>query len=355
MPDNPKISIIVPAYNAEKTIIKCVDSLLNQTYKNLEIILVDDCSTDNTAAMCEELSEKDPRVFFSSTFKNSGPSKTRNIGIGMATGDWIAFVDSDDWIDQETYEVAIQYANRYNAECIVWSYTSEYGLVSKEKHIYDGDMVFTGQYSNMILIDTIGPVKNRLAHPELLHSIGVTWNKLFKAETIQKNGIVYYDLDEIGIEDLFFSVQYFMLISTATTVYIDRCFYHYVKTDSLSVSNKYKPTYIQRTKKVADSIEKLFGCRDDKLIYMKALKNRIALSLINIGLNEIAADDGMVRIISRLRKVLGDDSFNEAFRQLEIEYLPFKWKIFFLCARFKFAFGIYTLLKAMSILMKKKD
>lgn len=355
MSGNPKISIIVPAYNAEKTIVMCVDSLINQTYENLEIILVNDCSTDNTAAMCEELSRKHANVRTVHLPVNSGLAQARNAGMEVADGEWFAFVDSDDWLEPEAYLTVVEYAQKHNAQCVIWSYVSEYGPIHKEKHIYGTDVVFTGDTANNIFIDTLGPTGERLAHPEHIHSLSVAWNKLFRADVIRANRLVYYDLEKIGAEDLHFSAQYLNCIKDMTSVYIDKCLYHYIKANEASLSTKHKPIYTQMAITINSELEKMIKNRDDSAQCMKALKNRRALSLINIGLNEVAASDGAFKITGRLRKVICDKAFHEAFSQLEYKYLPLKWKVFFLCAKHRMAFCVYILLKIMTVLMARND
>ena len=107
MNSNPKISVIVPVYKVEKYLDKCVESIVNQTYKNLEIILVDDGSPDNCPAMCDEWAEKDERIRVIHNKENGGVSSARNAALEVATGDYIGFVDSDDWIDSDMYEALV--------------------------------------------------------------------------------------------------------------------------------------------------------------------------------------------------------------------------------------------------------
>ena len=109
------ISIIIPVYNVEKYLAKCLDSVLNQTYKNLEIILVDDGSKDNSGAICDEYAKRDNRIIVVHQ-KNSGVSKARNLGMSMATGDYIGFIDSDDTIEANMYEVLLKNAIESGAE-----------------------------------------------------------------------------------------------------------------------------------------------------------------------------------------------------------------------------------------------
>ena len=98
------ISVIVPVYNVEKYLERCINSIINQTYKKLEIILIDDASSDDSWKVCEQIARKDKRIKIYRNEKNLGTSKTRSIGIQKSTGELIGFVDSDDTIDIDMFE-----------------------------------------------------------------------------------------------------------------------------------------------------------------------------------------------------------------------------------------------------------
>ena len=113
----PLISVIVPVYNVEKYLGKCVDSILAQTYENLEIILVEDGTRDGCGAICDAYAAKDPRVRVIHK-ENGGLSSARNAGMDIARGEYFGFVDSDDWIEPETYETLLNLAEKYNADLV---------------------------------------------------------------------------------------------------------------------------------------------------------------------------------------------------------------------------------------------
>lgn len=112
------ISVIVPVYNAEKYLVRCVDSILNQTYGHLEVILVDDGAKDSSGAMCDEYAQKDARIRVVHK-ENGGLSSARNAGIDIAAGEYLAFVDSDDWIEPEMYETMLSLAVEQDAKMVV--------------------------------------------------------------------------------------------------------------------------------------------------------------------------------------------------------------------------------------------
>ena len=131
--DQPLVSIIVPVYNAEQSLPRCLDSICAQTYQNLEIILVDDGSTDDSLTVCRKFAYRDARIHVLSQ-PNSGVSAARNNAIETATGKYIQFVDSDDWIDENMTFLLVQRAEREQADFII----SHYCRVDGEKTTVHG-------------------------------------------------------------------------------------------------------------------------------------------------------------------------------------------------------------------------
>lgn len=123
--ENEKISVIVPIYKVEPYLRKCLDSIVNQTYKNLEIILVDDGSPDNCGMICDEYAERDNRIRVIHQ-KNGGVSSARNAGLKIASGDWIGWVDSDDWIESDMFAYLIENAQQYQTNIAVCSRCEHY-------------------------------------------------------------------------------------------------------------------------------------------------------------------------------------------------------------------------------------
>ena len=117
--DKPDISVIIPVYNVEQYLKRCLDSILSNTYKNLEVICVDDGSTDNSLKILEFFAQKDPRVRILQQ-NRKGPSAARNKGLDMAKGKYISFVDSDDFISFNAYEILMLVAEQYNLDITIF-------------------------------------------------------------------------------------------------------------------------------------------------------------------------------------------------------------------------------------------
>ena len=119
MNGQPLITVIIPVYNIMEYLPRCVHSVTAQTYKNLQIILVDDGSTDGTAQLCDELAAEDPRISVYHK-ENGGSSSARNLGLGKAQGEYIGFVDSDDRCEPEMYEKLLQSMLQNNSDVVMW-------------------------------------------------------------------------------------------------------------------------------------------------------------------------------------------------------------------------------------------
>lgn len=126
-----KISVIIPAYNVENYIEKCIESVINQTFRNIEIIVIDDGSTDGTTSIIRRYSKKDRRIV-PIYKKNSGVSDSRNIGIDKFTGDYVFFLDSDDWIDEDYFENAVKVLNEHEIDILFNAWVVETDGITKD-------------------------------------------------------------------------------------------------------------------------------------------------------------------------------------------------------------------------------
>ena len=175
MVNNPLISVIVPVYNVEPYLEKCVQSICRQTYKNLEIILVDDGSTDKSGQMCDEFALNDSRIVVYHQ-KNTGQAGARNYAISIAKGEYIGFVDSDDWVADDMYEVLLTSLQKNDADISMCGRFSVRGDVIKESPLFHLD--------NETIMDNREAVKRFLTYKAIDSSM---WDKLYKKELF--NGV----------------------------------------------------------------------------------------------------------------------------------------------------------------------
>ena len=231
--DNPLISIIIPVFNAGGHLKKCLDSVVGQTWRNLEIILIDDGSTDGSGDLCDEYAAKDKRITCLHQV-NSGVSKARNEGIKLAKGEYYHFLDSDDYIEEDTYGYLLGLAEVHGSEVINFEYYITYPD-KEDAHRLRGD-----QY---------GLFQTAEAHRVIHAGEPFVWNKLFSRDVIKgknESDPVFFREDLSRGEDSFFAHQ---VIERAKTVWFDkRPLYHYVQSKNSAVRGEFRPSQLSALK-----------------------------------------------------------------------------------------------------------
>ncbi len=255
-----KISVIVPVYNSSMYLNRCLDSLINQTYKNIEVILVNDGSVDNSLKICNEYTKKDSRIICVSQ-DNKGVSSARNLGLSIMSGELVSFVDSDDYIEKNTYEKIIE-VFKQNSDCdlINFGYVEER---HKKLNIINS--------SNEEIIYSEDALYYLFKQP---YFKGFVFNKIFKANKIKEEALTFNT--EISIcEDLEFCYKY--IKKSKKCVCLDKSFYHYVYVNTsatksfvnkkqLSFIDVYKYILMDDTSKKV--LEAANGAYIEALVYM---------------------------------------------------------------------------------------
>ncbi len=191
----PFVSIIIPIYNAENYLNRCIDSVLNQEYENFELILINDGSTDQSGKICFEYAKKDPRVFVIQK-ENKGVSESRNCGLDIAKGKYIQFLDSDDWIAPEATRMLVRSMEVFGCDMVI----SDFYRVSGEYMSQKGDI------SENKVLSKEEFSEHMIENPADFY-YGVLWNKMYRRDIIEKNNI---RMDESlnWCEDFLFNLEY---------------------------------------------------------------------------------------------------------------------------------------------------
>lgn len=247
----PKISVIIPVYNGEKYIKRCIDSVINQTYDNIQIIVINDGSTDNTESILKEYSNI---VLINK--ENEGVSKARNTGLSLATGDYVYFCDADDFLENNAFEVLIkEYADN---DLLRFGHYVVNGEEKKEKT--NADDVLAGvdlTFNNKQILEYL--ISNKTE--------GHLWNYLFKLNIIKDNKILF-DEELFYQEDVMFLLEYCLKIKNIKV--ISNSFYNYYVNEN-SV-----------TKNIESSIRNLSSIANLRHKFLKLLKDNNMISLSNL-------------------------------------------------------------------------
>ena len=254
---NPLVSIIVPVYNAQKGLSRCLESICSQTYQELEIIVLNDGSTDDSLAICEQFRTKDPRIVVVDK-ENEGVSRTRNAGLTLAQGDYIQFADSDDALDPDYTQNLVQAALEHNADLVI----APYWMVIPSNSSKTGHALETLQTS--LGIEPEAPktevhkygflpqgvysredYARRLMQQPASFYYGVLWNKLYRREIIMAHDI-RCDEEFTWSEDMLFNLSY---IRYAESFYAIRTpLYYYARHRKHSLSASVNPAQVVTTK-----------------------------------------------------------------------------------------------------------
>lgn len=324
MMNSPLVSIIVPVYNTEKYVSECLNSLIQQSYAHIEIIAVDDGSTDNSLKILNDISAKDRRLKVFSQ-RNQGVSAARNLALKKATGEYIMFVDADDWIDSSTIEECLQAIG--DADVCFFTYIREFTNRSLPKSLFPQTQIFATEACKQLQRRIIGPIGEELANPGMLDSLGTIWGKLYRKEIL--NGTEFIDLKVIGTaEDSLYNCNVFRKVKKA--IYLNKAFYHYRKFNSGAETKKYKPQLSQQWNSL---FEYMKATTTDEM-GQKALLNRIALSIIGLGLNECLSPDTLKDKTNKIAEIINQPHYRETYKELDLTYFPIHWKIFFFAAKY---------------------
>lgn len=254
---NPLVSIIVPVYNAQKGLSRCLESICSQTYQELEIIVLNDGSTDDSLAICEQFRAKDPRLVVVDK-ENEGVSRTRNAGLALAQGDYIQFADSDDVLDPDYTQNLVQAALQHSADLVI----APYWMVIPSNSSKTGHALETLQES--LGIEPEAPktevhkygflpqgvysredYARRLMQQPASFYYGVLWNKLYRREIIMAHDI-RCDEEFTWSEDMLFNLSY---IRYAESFYAIRTpLYYYARHRKHSLSTSVNPAQVVTTK-----------------------------------------------------------------------------------------------------------
>ncbi len=323
--NKPKVSVIVPIYNKASFLKKSITSILRQTEKNIEIILVDDGSTDNSSEICREFAEKDSRILFKRK-ENQGSMATRNYGRKFANGDYIAFVDPDDFIESNTYEQMLKCSN--NADIVLSGLIHEFG---KKKRVQTMPQNLNNLYENSDIRKFILPLflvyGKGIREDILLASLEIA---LFKRIFLDEQNI--FSNEKITYsEDWLFFLE--VLLKAKNVAIEHNAYYHYVH-NAQGLTENYNP------KLVLDYVEVLRGL--DKIRIFEYVPQQYRKHpnltygfLLHSIMNLAGSKEPIFVLREKVRDILNMDYFNCLGKKINPSNIPLKRRILFYFVKFR--------------------
>lgn len=336
---NIKISVIVPVYNVENYLDRCLDSIINQTLKEIEIILVDDGSTDLSGKKCDEYKEKDLRIKVIHK-RNEGLGYARNSGLEIANGKYIAFIDSDDYIDLKMFEDLYRYAEENKCEmalCYGNKRVNEHGKVFSTKKINNTTIYEGKSVKEKLLLDIIGSEPS----DEVDAIIGVSvWKGIYLRNIFEKNNIKFCSERMFISEDAIFQLDFIPCINRAIVV-PENYYYYCMNLTSLSLIYK-KDRFDKNIVLYKEQLEKLkkLGIYDEAKIRV----DRIFISNIRLSiLQELRNNVSRKERLNNIKNICENKEVIKVLNSYPIKKLPNKQSIFCYIIKFKLVHLLYIL------------
>ncbi len=303
----PLVSVVIPIYNAEKYIEICMNSLLGQAYKNIEIIMVDDGSTDSSASICDAYAEKDKRIKVIHQV-NKGVSTARNAGISAAQGKYIMFFDVDDTVETDIITDNVQLAEENEADIVMYCFW--YYNVDEDKTIPNPwDKSFVGDNKAFFDECVIKTVETEVFNPP--------WNKVIKRSLIQDNKLSF-DVRYQIYEDAILSAE--MLNAADKIVVNNRMYYRYCIKSSGSLITKFNDTFFDSVSKLHSNAIKYCQRYEDNKAQIECF-NKQYTTLVLTHLKQISckADWDKAQKYQLIKRICEDEQFTKAINNTDLK------------------------------------
>lgn len=345
------ISFVVPVYNAEKYLHQCIESLLRQTYKDIEVILVNDGSNDHSAEICDNFAKTDNRVCVFHK-DNEGVHTARNLGISKAKGKYIMFVDADDWLELTTAECVSKIIEQHEPDIVRFTYVREFQNKSiKKGNVFLKEGLSVGPSCKKIYRQTIGLVRDELCHIECFNFLATACTSAYSRKLLRMLEVKFEPRDPIGsFEDGLFNLK--LAPNVQSFYYIDEAFYHYRKTNIESCTAGYRRNYLQKQTYLFEQLYEIALSENDPDI-MQAFFNRVNFSYVELCLNAIKSGESRKEQCKEIKQILCNPIHIQAREKLRLHDFPLKWRIFFFLIKHRMILPIFGMTKMMHFIQKR--
>lgn len=344
------ISVIVPIYNVEKYLEKCINSIIEQSYSNIEILLIDDGSKDNSLNICKEFAKSDKRIKVISQ-KNSGVSVARNKGIEESKGDWIVFVDSDDYLENNMIETLYKRIIETDYDFVITPPIFEFDKVSQRGKIFENEILFNNENKEKLKLNIICRQFNNKFYGDI--GAGGPWGKIYRKEFIEKNNLRF----KVGLkrmQDVLFNL--YAAHASNKVYYSEDYLYHYRINES-SVCLKYNPKIFDVFEEVLDELLSFIKNNKKPDYYYQALYLKTVLLYIEGMRIFVLHKDNKVSLytkIKQMKKIYNKECIKKAFFNIKLKDVEKKLAFFIIANKIRMFLISYFMIKIF-INSKKKS
>ena len=345
---NAKISVIIPVYKVEPYLRQCLDSVVNQTYKNLEIILIDDGSPDNCGKICDEYAERDERIVVIHK-KNGGLSAARNDRLKLAAGQWISFVDPDDWCELDMYEKSIAKAIETSADMIIFSPYQNSRHKEERIHAFSTDFVTEDpKMISQLQLSALNVYYTPLSQDHRWGQ-GFPWDRLYKSSVIKDNNLTFSESVRAN-EDVIFNILAFQYVKKVA--FFDLALYHW-RMNPASIGHKYTPDRVEVDREVyqvMEDIGKTYGLSEEyfQAVYLRTVNNILALG--QRCFFHPAHNENFLNSLKSLAKALDCPHYSIALQKVDRGKLSRGGKLLVICCKQCRALVIWALTKRRQVM-----
>lgn len=341
---HPKVSIIIPCYNVERFLDRCMNSMVSQTLSEIEFILVDDKSPDGTPEKCDEWARKDSRVKVVHKQHNEGLGLARNTGLEVAVGEYFAFIDSDDFVENMMFEDLYIHASSHNLDaafCGFYFYKDDsHKRMRQEKQDYE--VCDTPETINEVLLDMVGGLPSSKSDAPILSSV---WKGIYKRDVIEKNNISFESERKYIAEDIIFHCDFLPFCKRVG--FVPNCYYYYCDNGS-SLTKTYRVDRFEKELYMYDAIEqRLQGYGFVESDYRNRLDRYFQLK-IRACITQQAqfiSQYGYKLMRTSAQTIINNEKVRGFVKRFPYQKLHFKHKIFFLLLKYKMVDVLLYILK----------
>ena len=323
------ISVIVPVYNVEELLPRCVESILAQTKENIEIILVNDGATDSSGAVCDTYAKKDQRIKVIHK-PNGGLTSAWKAGAEAAQGAYLGFVDSDDWIDADMYERMWESAVKYDSDVVVCGLVFDYEDPSMEKRQEISD--FQKEFYDRKELEAVFPtlINDGRFFGRTLQPARVT--KLYRRALVEKNMSLCHESVSVG-EDMQLTLPA-LLDAKSMSVVKEFYPYHYWFNQN-SMTGKFDPNYLDKIKVMEKRLKEISDLKGVFDFKPQITNDFLGLAVIGLKNGVIRNKEGMKSALSIIKKYCNDEAVREALKNHTMDKLPISIKVFLMLMKTK--------------------